>query len=112
MRCSYSREREREEDSVHSSPPQSACKNSHVRLLYMLQQQVSSSVTHSALRRDIIRASKNVLQNRSLRRLTSRKSNIDDAGRVGMEVYIYLSPGTQGHSSRELVSCNRVSVLG
>lgn len=61
------------------------------------QQQVCVAVTQNALQPDIIEASKNELQHRSLANPTSRKSNIDGVGHVfGWEAYIYLSLPAQG----------------
>lgn len=61
------------------------------------QQQVCTTVTQHALQPDIIEASKNELQHRSLAGPTSRKSNIDGVGHVfGWEAYIYLSLPAQG----------------
>lgn len=61
------------------------------------QQQVCAAVTQHALQPDIIEASKNELQHRSLAGPTSHKSNIDGVGHVfGWEAYIYLSLPAQG----------------
>lgn len=67
------------------------------------QQQVCAAVTQHALQPDIIEASKNELQHRSLAGPTSRKSNIDSVGHVfGYEAYIYLSLWAQGRGQQSL----------
>lgn len=81
-------------------------------LVAFVQQQVHGTITHSALQHDIIKPLK-------------MNCNIDPLQAdlpwvkyrrcgtcVWMEVYIYLSPGTQGHGSSVVMSSARVECFG